>query len=295
MSAGASPWPAALTSAGVAVVIAVVLSLGLAALTSPVDAGAVTGAAGSDGADGADGLDGADGRDGVDGLDGIRGATGPAGNDGADGRDGRDGRDGADGAHGADGIDGADGADGATGATGATGPTGPPGVPGATGPTGATGAPGADAVLAFAEGGVVAGVYGETGAGGYLSTATFDFISNPGPGTYILIFHADEITQDMTSPTWVPSVFCSLVGPVQGGNQQFLEIPWTSPRHFTDGATTKSKGHNPMVGATRSVTVTGPGTISVQCQSRHSVFNAQDKDADLTLVFPSAVLTRRPW
>jgi hypothetical protein len=150
-------------------------------------------------------------------------------------------------------------------------------------------------VLAFAEGGVVAGVYGETGAGGYLSTATFDFISNPGPGTYILIFHADEITQDMTSPTWVPSVFCSLVGPVQGGHQQFLEIPSTSPRHFTNGATTKSKGHNPMVGATRSVTVTGPGTISVRCQSRHTVFNAQDKDADLTLVFPSAVLTRHPW
>lgn len=97
MSAHSSPWPAALTSAGIGVVVAVVLSFGLGAVTSPADAGPSPAAAGAAGADGADG------RAGADGLDGADGAPGPVG---------------------------ATGATGATGTTGATGPAGADGLPG---------------------------------------------------------------------------------------------------------------------------------------------------------------------
>ena len=90
MPSQSSPWPAALTSAGIAVVASVVLSFGLTSLANP--GAANPGAA----------VAGADGRDGAVGPVGADGAQGPAG---ADGRDGVDGRDGAPGAPGADGRD----------------------------------------------------------------------------------------------------------------------------------------------------------------------------------------------
>lgn len=200
-----SPWPAALTSAGLGVVIAVVLSLGLGSATSPADAGSnpAPGVAGAEGRAGVDGRDGADGADGAVGATGPRGASGPAGRDGADGRDGIDGADGR------DGVDGADGADGAPGPTGATGATGATGL---TGATGATGPAGADALVAAANhplvsvggGAAPTPLHGRLGPGTYLVAVSWTSIQAEypaGPSSDVIQCHLGTIADSGFTPS----------------------------------------------------------------------------------------------
>lgn len=194
MSSHPSPWPAALVSAGLGVVIAVVLSLGLVAVTAPADAGSHPSA----GAPGADGRDGVDGRDGADGAAGAAGAMGSPGPTGAAGRDGADGL---------DGRDGADGADGATGATGATGPPGAAGAPGASGATGPSGPAGDDALISAVSFSIV------SAGGGAPSTALHAPL---GPGRYLVSVSWTSIQAEYPAgPS--PDVIECHIGTLSGG------------------------------------------------------------------------------
>lgn len=209
MSAHPSPWPAALTSAGLAVVIAVVLSLGLGAVTSLADAGSdpasgASGAPGVDGSAGADGQDGADGRDGIDGRDGTNGAVGPSGPAGAAGRDGADGIDGRDGA---DGADGATGATGATGAAGAPGAAGVPGAPGASGATGPSGPAGDDALISAVSFSIV------SAGGGAPTTALHAPL---GPGRYLVSVSWTSIQAEYPAGPSADVIECH-IGTLSGG------------------------------------------------------------------------------
>lgn len=203
MSAHPSPWPAALTSAGLGVVIAVVLSLGLGAVTAPADADSHP-PAGATGADGRDGRDGVDGRDGADGAAGADGAMGPPGPTGAAGRDGADGLDGRDGA---DGADGATGATGAAGPPGATGAPGAPGTPGASGATGPSGPAGDDALISAVSFSTV------SAGGGAPSTALHAPL---GPGRYLVSVSWTSIQAEYPAGPSADVIECH-IGTLAGG------------------------------------------------------------------------------
>jgi hypothetical protein len=101
---------------------------GLTGDTGPTGATGPAGPTGATGANGAQGPKGDTGSTGTQGFLGDTGATGPQGAKGEIGETGATGATGAQGAKGDTGITGATGTVGATGATGATGPTGPAGT-----------------------------------------------------------------------------------------------------------------------------------------------------------------------
>ncbi len=105
----------------------------LAAVVLLVGLLAITGCVGDDGAAGPSGMRGLQGEQGVAGDTGSQGTTGIQGEQGVAGADGASGSSGTAGAAGADGVDGADGAVGSRGpagygSTGATGSQGPSGA-----------------------------------------------------------------------------------------------------------------------------------------------------------------------
>ncbi len=294
MPARTSPWPAALTSAGIGVVVAVVLSLGLATITASADDRSSGAVAGADGVDGVDGRAGADGRDGIDGRDGTAGVDGAVGPRGANGVDGRDGVDGLAGADGADGLDGADGATGAMGPAGADGAPGAPGPAGAPGADGLDGAPGLDAAVAFAEAETIVGTY-TVSNGLHLSSAKFPIASNVAPGNYVLVFNVPRITHDIGIPNQPLAVDCRLTGPATvTGASNFVFLPASGLRSYSVGEGPSTRGTIWNTSAIRAVTVTGTGPIGVECWSAHSNASLPAPDPSVELHAPSALLLRAP-
>jgi len=231
MSSQSSPWPAALTSAGIAVVASVVLSFGLTSLTSP--GGAVAGADGRDGAVGAAGVDGRDGADGADGRDGAVGPTGAAGADGVQGPAGAAGRDGADGADGAPGV---------------------PGPPGAAG---------RDAVVDYVEVGEVTGAY-SAGISPAVWYATATIASDVAPGRYVLMMKISEIQADLGRIDWLMGVTCSLTNAVPSSTGNAMVGSYPTSAAWTVGPGTSHIIAGPTV--MYAVDVPTQGAVGVRCR-----------------------------
>jgi hypothetical protein len=173
----------------VLVILMLIVSGTLAAVTSGVMVQTVAGPQGDIGPKGETGLAGPQG---LTGDTGPTGAAGPAGPTGATGANGAQGTTGDTGATGATGPTGPTGATGLTGTTGATGPTGPTGTQGLLGDTGATGPQGAKGEIGET------GATGATGAVG--ATGATGAIGPTGPaGTGVVISYNDTYAHSSIS------------------------------------------------------------------------------------------------